>query len=275
MQPQRKRRKKPTTAWGLVGAQVALFRGLNGLTQVELANRVTISGELMSSIEQGRRPLLPDLARRLDRVLDTKGVFEVATDNMPEVDRYPVWAEEFMLYERTAVALSSFENQVLPGLLQTENYARAVFRNEIPLLSDAEIEERVAARVERQEILHRAVPVSASFIFSMATLKDRFGGDDVHREQLAHLRACADLPGVTIQVMPEGRTTHAGLSGPFVLLETSEHVHLAYTETQRGSHLISDPDEVSILARKYAMLRSQACNPEETKGLLDSLLGER
>ncbi|MEU6175566.1 helix-turn-helix transcriptional regulator [Streptantibioticus parmotrematis] len=275
MQPQRKRRKKPTTAWGLVGAQVALFRGLNGLTQVELANRVTISGELMSSIEQGRRPLLPDLARELDRVLNTKGVFEVATDNMPEVDRYPVWAELYMDLERHAITLSWYECQVVPGLLQTERYARAVFQSRVPALSDDEIEEHVASRIARQGILHRKPPPTISFVVSETVLRDQLGGAEVYEEQIRHLRTCADLPFISFQVMPLGRESHAGLNGPFIVLETPAHQLLGYTEAQRGSQVFDDPDEVSILAQKYAMLRTQALNVEYSKCLLDGLLGER
>jgi hypothetical protein len=84
----------------------------------------------------------------------------------------------------------------------------------------------------------------------------------------------SEVPGVAIQMLPLGRTSHAGLDGPFVLLETPEHDHLAYAETQRGSQLIHDPDDLSILRHKYAMLRTQALNHEETAGLLDQLLGE-
>ncbi|WP_430542745.1 Scr1 family TA system antitoxin-like transcriptional regulator [Streptomyces iconiensis] len=100
------------------------------------------------------------------------------------------------------------------------------------------------------------------------------GGDNVRRELLQHLIHCADLPGLSLQIMPMGRETHAGLAGPFILLETPDHEHLGYMETQRGSILVSDPDEVSILARKYAMLRTQALNTEDSKGLLERLLGE-
>ncbi|WP_406400424.1 helix-turn-helix transcriptional regulator [Streptomyces sp. NBC_00879] len=271
----RKRQRKNASAMKLVGALVGRFRVFAGLTQRELAERVCLHEETIASLEQGRRPLKPDLARALDRILDTKGALETAVDNMPEIDLIPAWAEEFMDLEREAIALSWFENQVLQGLLQTEAYARAVFRTDVPALSEDEIERRVAARIQRQEILHRTVPPTASFIISEAILQDRLGGDGVRREALRHLRACADLPGIALQVMPLGRQTHAGLSGPFILLETPDHQHLAYAETQRGSQLISDPDEVSILARKYAMLRTQALNPEETKGLLDRLLGDQ
>ncbi len=84
----------------------------------------------------------------------------------------------------------------------------------------------------------------------------------------------AQLPGVCIQVLPLDSRSHASLDGPFTLLETPDHQHIAYSETQRGSHLISDRNEISILAQKYAMLRAQALTPLEALRLLARLLGE-
>jgi transcriptional regulator with XRE-family HTH domain len=259
-----------------VGALLAHFRVVAGLTQAELATRVIISESKLASIEQGRRPLALSLAQELDELLRTKGTLEVAVRHLPDVDAaIPVWAMEFIDLERRALTLSSYENQVVPGLLQTEEYMRAVFRTDIPMLTDEDIEYRINARLERQEILQRKVPPAVSFVVSEAMLRDRIGGDEVHLAQVRNLREYAEMPGVSLQVLPLGRATHAGLSGPFVVLETPEHEHLAYAETQRGGQLIYDADEVSILARKYAMLRTQALDPEGTRGLLDRLLGEQ
>ncbi|MGS2588607.1 helix-turn-helix domain-containing protein [Streptomyces hebeiensis] len=258
----------------LVGQLVAVFRQAAGFTQAQLAERINVHEETISSIEQGRRPLKPDMAEVLDGLLETKKALATAVENMPEVDLIPAWAEEYIDLEGEAVALSWFENQVLPGLLQTKNYARAVFRSKVPVISKDEIETQVATRLQRQEILLRDVPPTISFVISEAILLDRLGGDEVYDEMLRHLRACADLPGISVQVMPLGRQSHAALSGPFILLETPDHQHLGYTETQRGSQIVSDPNEVSILAQKYAMLRMQALNAEESKALLDRLLGE-
>ncbi|WP_413753338.1 helix-turn-helix transcriptional regulator [Streptomyces sp. R-74717] len=271
----RKRQRKNASAMKLVGKLVGVFRVAAGLTQAQLADRVGHQVETIASIEQGRRALLPELARQLDQLLETKKALETAVENMPEIDLIPAWAEQYMDLEHAALALSWYENQVLPGLLQTKNYARAVFRTDVPTLGEEDIEQRIAARLERQEILLRKPPSTASFIFSEAILIDRLGGNDVHSEMLQHVRSCTEIPGITIQVMPLGRRTHAGLSGPFILLETPDHQRLAYTETQRGSQLISTPDEVSILERKYAMLRTQALNTEATRDLLDRLLGEQ
>lgn len=277
MAPRKRRlpRKKNPTPFQTLGAQLARARIAKGHTQVQLAEAVIISLAKLESIEQGRRPLTLDLARQFDEVLDTNGLLEVGADHLPDADGViPAWALAFVDLERDAIAISWYENQVLPGLLQTEPYMHAVFDSRVPMQDPDEIAMQIAVRLERQEILQRRMPPVLSFILSEAVVRDRLGGDEVHREQLQHLRRCADMPGVTLQILPLGLTAHAGLSGPFVLLETPDHEHLAYAETQRGSHLVHDPDEVSILAAKYAMLRTQALNPMETKGLLDQLLGE-
>jgi hypothetical protein len=94
-------------------------------------------------------------------------------------------------------------------------------------------------------------------------------------EQLRHLRRLTELPCVSLQFLPMRSPCSAGLDGPFILVETPDHQHLAYAEGQRGSQWVSDADEVSILARKYAMLRTQALTTEDSMGLLDRLLGEQ
>ncbi|MEU7602424.1 helix-turn-helix transcriptional regulator [Streptomyces sp. NPDC041003] len=258
----------------MVGQLVATGRIAKNLTQKQLAELIRQDPETVASIEQGRRALMPHVAELMDQHLGLPGLLAVAANEMPSVDAIPPWAEEYMDLEHRAIALSWYECMRFPELLQTENYARALFRVRVPARAEEEIETLTDRRVERQEILRRKVPPSLSFIVWEAVFKDRIGGDAVYAEQLHHLIACMDLPNVTLQVMPFGRTTHAGLNGPFTILETPEHQQLAYSEAQHGSLLIAAPDEVSILARKYAMLRTQALNTEQTRGLLERLLGE-
>ncbi len=258
----------------MVGALLAVFREAAGHTQRSLGEIFVVGEQQIASIEQGRRPLKPDLAEQLDRLLDTKGALAAALAEMPEVDLVPLWAEEYLDREREAIAISVYASLAVPGQLQTENYARAVFRSRVPVYDEEEIEQLVATRMHRQDILHRKNPPTTSFVMWEPVLRDRLGGQDVFGEQMRKLREYADLPGVTIQVLPLGRTSHAGLDGPFVLLETPEHQRLAYMETQRGSQLIADPDGVGILTQKYAMLRTQALNTEDSRDLLDRLLGE-
>ncbi|WP_406137477.1 Scr1 family TA system antitoxin-like transcriptional regulator [Streptomyces sp. NBC_01089] len=259
----------------LVGAVLAQFRTSAHLTQNALAQRVGLDCETIASIEQGRRPLKPDYAEILDRVLDTKGALSVAVENMPEIDLIPAWAEQYIDLEQDALALSWYDNQVVPGLLQTEKYAQAVFRNRVPAFNEQEVMVQTAGRLDRQAILQRETPPTISFVVWEPVLNLQLLQVTEHLEQLRHLRVCANLPGICLQILPVRCRNHAGLDGPFTLLETADHQHVAYSETQRGSQLVSDPNEVSILAQKYAMLRAQALSPEDTVGLLDRLLGEQ
>jgi transcriptional regulator with XRE-family HTH domain len=259
----------------MVGALLAIHREAAGYTQKSLAEHFVVGEEQIASIEQGRRPLKMDLAVQLDALLGTNRTLETAVDHMPDVDLIPRWAEEYLDCEREAIAISWYESLLVPGLLQTEAYARAVFRSRVPVYDEDEIEQLVAARIDRREVLHRKQPPTASFVIWEAALRDQLGGPGVYAEQLRHLRQYAELPGVALQILPLGRTAHAGLEGAFILLETPEHQRLGYTETQRGSQLIADPDEVAILTQKYAMLRTQALNAEDTRDLLDRLLGEQ
>lgn len=270
----RKSGRKQTSPMQLTGALLRQLRMNAKLTQCALAERLCVSEETVASIEQGRRSLVPEMAEQLDRILGTGGVLAVAVANLPGPEPFPDRAKEFMRYEREAIAISSYETGVIPGLLQTEAYARAVFHTAVPAVGEDEIERRVSFRLGRQAVLHREPPITASFVISEPIVNSRIGGREVMRDQVRHVRTCADLPGVSIQVLPHHCESHAGLSGPFVLLETLDHRRLAYTEAQRTSHLFTDAEEVSILTWKYGTLRMQALNAEETKILLTQLLGE-
>ncbi|WP_427166470.1 helix-turn-helix domain-containing protein [Streptomyces sp. C1-1] len=275
MSARRPPRPKNLTSMKMLGKQLGAARRAAGLTQSALAELVRVDEETIASIEQGRRALKPDLATVLDDVLQTKGTLPAGVANLPEIDQFPMWAELYMEHEREAIALSWYDNAVVPGLLQTEAHVRAVLRNRVPAYDEDEIETSTAARLKRQEILHRRNPPTLSFIVWEPVLHMRIGEPEVRREQLRHLRSVAELPCVALQFLPLSSPSHAGMNGPFTLLETPDHQHLAYTESQRGSQWVSDADEVSRLARKYAMLRTQALTTQDSGDLLDRLLGEQ
>ncbi|RKT05268.1 helix-turn-helix protein [Streptomyces sp. 3211.6] len=272
--PPKKRPRPNATTMKMVGKQVATARFAKNLTQKQLADLIKVDEETIGSIEQGRRTLMPNVAELLDFHLALPGLLTVAALELPAVDTTPPWAEEYLALERAAIALSWYEGQRVPGLLQTEGYARALFTCRVPAHPPKTVEDLTARRMARQEILHRKTPPTLSFVIWEPAVRHRIGGLEVHREQLRHLLACSQLPDVSIQVMPLGQPAHAALDGPFILVETPSHQHFGYSESQRGSRLISDPAEVSIMARRYAMLRTQALNTVETQGLLDRLLGD-
>lgn len=273
MHPANKPKKNPS--WHVIGAMLGHLRRGAGYTQSSLAERLCVHEETIASIEQGRRPLKRDLAEHLDQLLGTKGALAVAVTQIPEKERYPLFAQDFMEQEQKALTRLSYETQVVPGLLQTEDYARAVFGCLFPPLSEEEVEEWVSARLDRQQLFAREPwPPMMNYILEEVILYRPIASPSVLREQIRQLRRCAELPFLGLQIMPTSRRSHAGLDGPMVLLESPEHEQLAYMEGQSVSVLLDDPDRVSVLQQKYGMLRSQALTPEESMGLLDDLLGD-
>ncbi|MBL1094291.1 MULTISPECIES: helix-turn-helix domain-containing protein [Streptomyces] len=265
---------KRITSWHVIGAQLSHFRKAARLTQPALAEAVGLHEDTIGSIEQGRRALKIDLAETLDELLDTKGALVVAVSKVPEREKLPAFVQSLVEHEEEALTLLSYQNQVVPGLLQTEQYARAVFDCLYPPLDEQQADEWVSARLDRQKLLERKKPrPMLNFVLEEVVLHRPIGGPGALRDQIRHLRRCAELPFLGLQIMPTTRAAHASLDGPLILLETPDHDHLAYIEAQRISFLVDDPDEVSVYEQKYGMLRSQALTPEETMSLLDDLLG--
>ncbi|MEV5802727.1 helix-turn-helix domain-containing protein [Streptomyces collinus] len=267
--------RRNQSAMRMLGRQLATARRAAGLSQSGLSAALNLNEETIASIEQGRRSLKPDIAEIFDEYLGTKGTLAAGVANLPEVDQFPLWAEEYMDQEREAIALSWYDALVVPGLLQNEPYARAILQNRVPAYSEEKLETTLRLRLARQEILHRKHPPTLSFVIWEPALLLSVGSEEVRGQQLRFLREMTALPCVSLQVLPLSSPFHAGVDGPFTLLETPDHQHVAYTESQRGSQWVSDLDEVSILARKYAMLRTQALTPQDSVGLLDRLLGEQ
>ncbi|MET8678806.1 DUF5753 domain-containing protein [Streptomyces sp. NPDC004647] len=148
--------------------------------------------------------------------------------------------------------------------MQTEEYARALLKAHHPPLDDEIIEERVAARLERQELLVRKPTAQFGFVIEEITLRRPVGGTEVMKRQLRQLLERGELRNVAIQVLPTSRGAHAGVNGPLVLLETPDHQHFAFVEGQATSMLHSSPGDVSVLARRHAMIVRQALGIEES-----------
>ncbi|MFE7615711.1 helix-turn-helix domain-containing protein [Streptomyces sp. NPDC057496] len=273
MQPAEKKSKQ-ITSWHLIGAQLATFRKAARMTQVALADRCSVGEDTIASIEQGRRALQLDFAIQLDELLDTRGVLRVAVEKMPMKERFPAFVQDFVEYEQNAVTLFSYQDRVVPGLLQTEEYARFLFSCLYPPLEEDELEEWVADRLDRQKLLSRKPRPMLHFLLEESILRSEIGNPTMLRNQIRHLRQCMELPFLGLQIMPTKLPKHAGLAGPMVLLETPDHDHLVYVEGQLTSYLHQDPDDVSVLQQKCGMLRSQALSVEASARLLDKLLGE-
>ncbi|MDX3358341.1 MULTISPECIES: helix-turn-helix transcriptional regulator [Streptomyces] len=272
-------------AWAAYGRLLQHLRKRAGLNQQQFGEAIGYSLEQatitqlpspapqVGSVEQGRRPAKAAFTRAADRVLEAGGVLEVLQD---EVDRakLPRFFRNFALMEAEAVSRFDYEPQLVPGLLQTEEYARALFAGHCPPLGEDVIDQRTEARLSRQKLPTRLPLAELSFIINEEALRDPVGCPEVMRAQWLQLLELAALRNVEVQVMPAMRGFHPGKNGPFVVVETREHKHLGYFESQGVGCVLTEPAEVSTFALRYGKLRSQALNVEESARLIERMAGE-
>ncbi|KUN89052.1 DNA-binding protein [Streptomyces bungoensis] len=259
--------------WAAYGVLLQHLRKRAGLSQQQLGDAIGYSLEQVASVEQGRRPAKAAFTAAAERVLEAGGVLEVLQD---EVDRakLPRFFRNFALIEAEVVSRFSYDPLLVPGLLQTEAYAQAVFAGHCPPLSEEIIDQHTEGRLSRQKLLARVPLAELSFIIGEEALHDPVGGPEVLREQWQRLLDASALRNVEIQVMPAGRGFHPGKNGPFVVVESHEHRRLGYFESQGVGCVVSEAAEVSSFALRYGKLRSQALNVEESARLIERMVGE-
>lgn len=249
-QDDRKKQDDRPAIWVGYGKLLRLFRDNAGLTQEELADRISYSVDSVSSVEQGRRPAKAPFTAAAERVLEAGGALQVLQEEV-DFTKLPAFFRDFVLIEMEAVSRCSYDPQLVPGLLQTEDYARTVFEGRCPPLEDGEIEQHVEARSHRQRLLTKRPMVDFSFVVDEAALRNPLGSPETMRHQLEHLLIQCRLRNVEIQVMPQARGFHPGLNGPMVLIETGEHRHFGYFESQGIGHVVSDSAHVSSFSLRY------------------------
>lgn len=260
-------------AWAAYGRLLQHLRKRAGMSQQQLGEAIGYSSELVASVEQGRRPAKGVFTAAAERVLDADGVLDVLQD---EVDRakLPRFFRNFALIESEVLSRFEYEPQLIPGLLQTEAYARAVFAGHCPPLAEEIIDQHTEARLSRQKLLERVPLAELTFIIGEQALRNPVAEEEVMRGQRQRLLRVGRLRNVEIQVMPANSGFHAGLNGPFVVLETQDHQHLGYVESQEVGCVVSEPAEVSAFGMRYGKLRSQALNSVESARLIEQMLGE-
>lgn len=265
---------KKSTTLTYFGRQVAFYRKRAGMTQAEVADMVDGYGlPMLKAVEQGVRAAKPDLIIQLDRITGADGALLAGAEHIAETN-YPAGFGEQANLERDCVWLHSYEPNTIPGILQTEDYARAVINAYTPTIDDDEVERLVRARIERQELFIRRPPANLSFVIEEHALRRPIGGPDVLRAQLLRLLEVAELRNVAVQVMPTDVREHTGLDGPIVLLETSRRRILGYVEGQLGGAHVADPEEVSVLTQRYGIIRGQALTTGQSVDLIKQIAGE-
>ncbi|MER7722969.1 helix-turn-helix transcriptional regulator [Streptomyces sp. NPDC096323] len=255
------------------GRQLKLLRLRAGLDRTEFGKLVGYAAQSIASFEQGRRIPQPAFIDKADPVLDAGGLLLALKDEVARA-QYPSFFRDMARLEAEAVELCAYDTHMVKGLLQTEEYMRAVLAMRRPLLDEATIELRVAGRLARQEIFSRWPAPLLSFVMEESVLRRPLGGRDVLRGQLEQLLLFGRNRNVEIQVMPLDREDNAGVDGPYTVITRKGGEQFVYMEAQGRSNLLTDRDETRLAAARYGIIRSQALTPRETLGFIEKLLGD-
>ncbi|MGV9279405.1 helix-turn-helix domain-containing protein [Streptomyces sp. NPDC003730] len=253
------------------GQTLKTLRTRAGLEREEFGRRIGYSASTVASYEQGRRIPSPPTIERADEVLDAGGLLTVWKEQV-ERAQCPVFFQGMAKLEKEAVELLAYDTHVLNGLLQTEEYTRAVLDMRRPVLDQETVEQRVVARVARQDIFSRWPAPLLSFVLEEAALRHPWGGRAVHRGQLEHLLLVGEKQNVELQVMPTDREYNAGVDGAFTVITRRDGMRFVYTEAQGTSALQTDPEQTTLAAARYGIIRSQALPSRESHDFLEGLL---
>ncbi|WP_327228847.1 helix-turn-helix domain-containing protein [Streptomyces platensis] len=256
-----------------VGRQLKLWREAAGLRPAEFGAAVGYGENLIYKIERGVRIPRPEFLDKADEVLDAGGKIAAMKKDV-ERARYPKKVRDLTRWEAEAVELGAYGAHNLHGLLQTEEYARALFEMRRPAWSQDKVDREVAARVTRRSIFDRAPAPALTFVQEEVTLRRPLGGTMVLRRQLERMLDVGQLRNVEIQVMPTNREDHAGMGGRIQLLKFEDGSVVGHSEGQFGSRPVSHPKEIQVLELRYGTIRAQALTPRESLAFIEKLLGE-
>lgn len=253
------------------GAMLRYYRERAGLTRQELARHISKSVSLIQAIELGQRAATADVTADLERVLAADGALLRLRDEMGDGLSYqvfPAWFQDWALKEAEALTLRWFEPLVVPGLLQTEDYARAIFRTRFRITA-GQIDEQVAARMKRQEILAREDPPALWVILDEWVLRRPVGGRHVMQEQVSRLIAAVQQPHIMIEVIPAETGAHEGVAGAFAIADFADVPSVGYQEGAVGGQPVEEREDVASLELTWAMLRAETLPRAASLALLE------
>ena len=267
------------TPLGVFGAELRFYRTNAGLSQTELAAKVNVSHDVISKIETGDRPPAEDFPGRLDAVpeLDTREGLGRLWGQLRKGLRhraYPGWFGRWADIEAEATALRSYEPLLVPGLLQTQDYARAILAVR-PGGDEDDLDEQVAARMERQAIVERPGGPHLWCVLDEGVLRRPVGGGKIMRTQLERLAVQAEGAKTTVQVIPAAAGAHAGLLGAFVLAELDGGSATVYLETSAEGQVTENPSVTAHVALRFDRLRSEALPRGASRDLIKKVAEEQ
>ncbi|MEV6563211.1 helix-turn-helix domain-containing protein [Streptomyces kronopolitis] len=256
-----------------VGRQLKLWRQAKGMRPAEFAAIMGYGENLIYKIERGARIPRPEFLDKADEVLDAGGKIAAMKKDLEQA-RYPKRVRDLAKLEAQAVELGAYSNHNLHGLLQTKEYATALFEMRRPAYPQDEVDRLVASRMTRQSIFSRSSAPALMFVQEEATLRRPLGGTMVLRRQLERLLEVGKLRNVEIQVMPTDREDHAGMGGEIEILKFGDGSAVGRSDDLRVPSPMSDPKHLRILELRYGIIRSQALTPRESLAYIEKLRGE-
>jgi transcriptional regulator with XRE-family HTH domain len=256
-----------------VGRQIKAWRESAGMRACEFGTAIGYGEDQVYKVEGGRRIPRPEYLDRADKVLGASGKLSAMKEDVAEV-RYPKKVRELAKLEKRAAEMGLYSNHNIHGLLQTPEYARALFEMRRPSYSEDEVETVLAARIARQSVIERAPAPALSFVQEEVTLRRPIGGTTVLRKQLERLLEVGKLRHVEIQVMPTNREDHAGMGGAIELLKFEDGTAVGRSDGAFNGRPVSDPKQLRILELRYGMIRAQALSPRESLAFIEQVLGE-
>jgi transcriptional regulator with XRE-family HTH domain len=262
-----------TTSLEAFASQLRSWRLRMGWTQVAMGRELGYSSSLVSGVETMDKAPTADFATRCDEVLGTPGTFETL-QGLVAREAYPAFFAPVIPFEREAVRIHGWELGAVPGLLQTEGYARALIRSGRPRDSIDTIDRLVAARMERQEIVTGENAPLLWYVLDEGVLRHVVGGPEVMGEQLDRLLAATSTPGIVVQVLPFAADNNAGADGPIALYEFSESPSVCYTECYSGGRIVEGRREVAELMTVISLIRASALPARDSRELIRRIRSE-
>ncbi len=267
------------TPQGVFGAELRYYRERAGLSQTDLAALVNISHDVISKIETGDRPPAKDFPERLDAVpqLDTRGGLARIWGNLRKGLRHravPGWFQPWTHFEAQTATLRWYEPLLVPGLLQTEDYARAILAAS-PGGKHDDLDDQVAARIARKAIFARADAPQLWSVVDEGVLHRSIGGAKVMHDQLEHLADVAENPQTTIQIIPASAGAHAGLLGGFIIADLDGAASMVYLETAAEGQIADSPAIVAHAMLRFDALRSEALPRAASRDLIMKVAEDR
>ncbi|PAZ15333.1 transcriptional regulator [Streptomyces sp. SA15] len=258
--------RKPRTQRQKYGEELRLRRAAAGLTQEELGDQVVCSPTLISHFEAGRRLPKPDDAQRIDRALGTDGFFVRWLEDLESkyADHFAAVAE----LEQQATLIQQFALSLVPGVLQTDGYARALFRAYRPNHTAEELDEAVVIRTKRARILDGPLKPVIWTLLDESVLRRCVGGPQIMTEQLHKIADLAETGRLRLHVLPYGVGAHALQQSYLTLMSFDDSAPVAYVEAFLTGHLMDDPALVAASQTAYALALSDALSQQESLALV-------